>query len=441
MSKRAIPIAKLLASDLPAPVRVFWERAPENFKIPCMLTVLCCYCALSTRLRVKYAYDADLHALLLQIVIVGQPGDGKSFTRPLVYKLMRPVMEQDEVSRRQEQAYNDLLRTHPKKIPPEPLTNVRFVQKITHKKLIKRADMFKRLYGEPMTFFFYCEELAGIAEGYRQAYSDLRVCGRLAYDLGALDSNDTMSETSYNAVVDIIWCSLYCSTPAALDKYMDRASIEGGSVTRHVVADLGDLMGMAPPTFQPLTAEQDQLVEETIQQLMDETYTKEGLLQPTHQVDMDWLFKEVNTWCEAQRKQVLRTDSNALNCFYKRASVSAFRLATMCYHLWGEANGGTEAKQAVSRFYRFMAQYILDGLMSRWGASYEKLQQKRKEPAEEPPVTIYGSLSDRFTRDELRARLAMLGRKTDARVFLSKWKSAHLIRSVKGTQDTYEKMN
>ena len=79
--------------------------------------------------------------------------------------------------------------------------------------------------------------------------------------------------------------------------------------------------------------------------------------------------------------------------------------------------------------------------MSRWGASYEKLQQKRKEPAEEPPVTIYGSLSDRFTRDELRARLAMLGRKTDARVFLSKWKSAHLIRSVKGTQDTYEKMN
>lgn len=441
MRKRAIQVAKLLATDFPAPVRVFWESAPENFKIPCLLTVLCCYCALATRLRVKYAFDTDLHALLLQIVIVGQPGDGKSFTRSLVYKLMRPVIEQDEVSRRQEQAYNDLLRTHPKKMPPEPLTNVRFVQKITHKKLIKRADMFKRLYGEPLAFLFYCEELAGIAEGYRQAYSDLRVCGRLAYDLGALDSNDTMSESSYNAMVDIIWCSIYCSTPAALDKYMDRDSIEGGSVTRHVVADLGDLMGMAPPVFRPLTAEEDQLVEKTIQQLMEATYTQEGLLQPTHQVEMDWLFKEVNAWCEAQRKQVLRTDSNALNSFYKRASVSAFRLATMCYYLWGEAAGGAEAKKAVTRFYSFMAQYILDGLMSRWGARYEQLHQKRKEPQEEPQVTIYASLPDRFTREELRARLAMLGRKTDARVFLCKWKSAHLIHRVKGMSDVYEKIN
>ena len=41
----------LSAEDLPAGIRVFWDTAPEQFKIPAMLTSIVCYCALGTRLR------------------------------------------------------------------------------------------------------------------------------------------------------------------------------------------------------------------------------------------------------------------------------------------------------------------------------------------------------------------------------------------------------
>lgn len=438
MAKKYVPVSLLTGKDLPDPVRVFWEIAPENFKIPSMLTALCCYCALGTRLRVKYKYDADLHALLVQIVVVGNPGDGKSFTRPIVMRLINQLKLRDDEMRRQEQAYADLKKTNAKNkaLPDEPITDIRFVQKITYKKLIKRADMFLRKYGDTMAFFFFCEELAGISEGYRQAYSDLRTCARLAYDLGAYDSNDTLSDSSYNAMVDIIWCSLFCATPAALDKYMDKTSIEGGNVTRNIIAELGDLMGEEAPVFRPLTQEESEMVDATTQRLMDETYTEDGLLHPTHQVDMDWLFDDVEAWCQVQRTQVLKTGSRSLNCFYKRASVSAFRLSTMCYYLFGEQD--EEAQMAVSRFYRFMAQYILDGLMKRWGKKFEQLQKTTDEGLD-GKVTLYDAIPKVFSRDQLREQIVKLDLTTDAAVFICKWKKAHLIHAVKGQKNMFEK--
>ena len=425
MKKKQTSVANLLARDLPPVLRIYHEIAPESFRIPAILTAITCLCALSTRLRVKYVYDTELHALLLQVVVVGNPGDGKSFTRPIVKNLLAPLLLRDQELRRQEQAYNELKKTSSKtkNLPEEPITDVRCLQNITRAKLVKRADMFIRKYGEPLTFMLFSEELSTMTEGNKKAYSDLRTIGRLAYDLGASFSTDTNSSESYCAMVDIIWCSLFCSTPAALDEYMDRRSIEGGNVTRHVIADLGDLMGDDAPVFQPITPGQQSVIQQTIDRLMHETYDDEGMLQPTHEVDMSWMDADVRRWCQEQRQQVLKTGSRALNCFYKRSSVSAFRMATLCYHLWGEE---PEQQSHVSKFYRFMAQYILDGLMARWGKRFEEMQ--KNDNADDPnKVPLYDQLPREFSRDQLRELIVKLDLSTPARVFLSKWKRAKLI--------------
>lgn len=78
------------SQDLPPALRVYYDIAPESFRIPSILAAITCLCALGTRLRVKYVYDTELHALLLQVVVVGNPGDGKSFTRPIVKTLLAP---------------------------------------------------------------------------------------------------------------------------------------------------------------------------------------------------------------------------------------------------------------------------------------------------------------------------------------------------------------
>lgn len=423
--KTNTPITSLCALDLPPALRIYYENAPESFRIPAILTAITCLCALGTRLRVKYLYDTDLHALLLQVVVVGNPGDGKSFTRPIVKTLLAPLLLRDQELRRQEQAYNDLKKTAAKnkQLPEEPITDVRCLQNITRAKLVKRADMFIRKYGEPLAFMLFSEELSTMSEGNKKAYSDLRTIGRLAYDLGASFSTDTNSSESYCAMVDIIWCSLYCSTPAALDEYMDKRSIEGGNVTRHIIADLGDLMGDDAPVFRHNTPEQQLILQQTVDGLMHETYTDDGTLQPIHEVDMSWLDDDIRSWCEEQREQVLKTGSRALNCFYKRSSVSAFRMATLCYHLWGE---NESARKHVSRFYLYMANYILQGLMSRWGKRFEDMQQ-RDNSEDGPKVALYDQLPKEFSRDQLRELIVKLDLSTPARVFISKWKRARLI--------------
>lgn len=51
--------------------------------MPAIITAIDCYCALATRLRFKYTYDLDPHALLLQVLVVAEAASGKSFTRSL----------------------------------------------------------------------------------------------------------------------------------------------------------------------------------------------------------------------------------------------------------------------------------------------------------------------------------------------------------------------
>lgn len=437
--------AAISASDLPPAIRAFWDSAPEPFKVPAILTAIDCYCALATRLRFKYTYDLDPHALLLQVLVVAEAASGKSFTRPIVKSLMKPLKLRDQEMKRLEQAYQDLKKTSSKnkQLPEEPITDVRCLQTITKAKLVKRADMFIRKYGEPLTFWFYNEELATMTESNKRAFADLRTMDRLAYDLGAEYGSDTLSDASYNADVDVIYCSLFCATDNALREYMDKRSVEGGNCTRKILTDLGDLMGEDAPRFRPLTSDEQACVSKTVQHLMDITYTDDGQLQPIQMVPMEWLDNHVRRWCSDQRQLVLKTGSRARNCFYKRASVSAARMSTLLYYLWTEKTVNHEPRtmnpqRHVAKFYRFMATYILDGLLARWGRQYEQMH-KTDESDDGAKVPLYDQLPKQFSRDQLRELIVKLDLSTPARIFISKWKRAKLIYESPETKDIYVK--
>lgn len=427
----------IIATDLPPAVRAFWDSAPSAFKVPAILTAIDCYCALGTRLRFKYTYDLDPHALLLQVLVVAEAASGKSFTRPIVKSLMQPLKLRDQEMKRIEQAYQDLKKTSSKSkhLPEEPITDVRCLQTITKAKLVKRADMFIRKYGEPLTFWFYNEELATMTESNKRAFADLRTMDRLAYDLGAEYGSDTLSDASYNADVDVLYCSLFCATENALKEYMDKRSVEGGNCTRKVLTDLGDLMGEDAPRFRPLSDEEQATVNAAVQQLMDITYTDDGGLQPVTMVPMEWLDYHVRRWCAEQRELVLKTGSRARNCFYKRASVSAARMSCLLYYLWNEDRN---AQQKTAKFYRFMATYIIDGLLAKWGRQYEQMH-KSDEVEDTVKVSLYDQLPENFTRDQLRELIVKLDLSTPARIFISKWKRAKLIYESHEIKDLYVK--
>lgn len=428
----------LSAADIAPAARVFWQTAPESFRTAAMLTALDCYCALGTRLRAKYVYDLEPHALLIQLLVLGEPGSGKSFTRPIVKQLMKPLKLKDAEQKRIEQAYLDLKKTAAKnkQLPEEPITCTRNLQTITKAKLVKRADMFVRKYGEPLAFFFFNEELATMTESNKRAFADLNTMDRLAYDLGAEYGSDTLSDASYNADVDIIYCSLFCGTDNALKEYINKRAIEGGNCTRKILTRIDeDVMGEDAPQFQMQTAEEQALVKSTVDQLMNETYTEDDTLQPVKDLEVSWLESPVRKWCDEQRQQVLKTGSRALNCFYKRSSVSAWRLACMMFYLWGETE---ECHGKVIKFYRYMATYILDGLLTQWGREYESLH-KNDETEEGPRVPLYDQLPERFSRDQLRELVVKLDLSCPVRTFIFKWRKAKLIHDVEGEKDVYQK--
>jgi hypothetical protein len=351
---------------------------------------------------------------------------------------MRPLKLKDAEQKRIEQAYQDLKKTAAKnkQLPEEPITVTRIINTITKAKLVKRADMMVRKYGSPLSFFFFSEELATMTESNRRAFADLNTMDRLAYDLGAEYSSDTLSDASYNADVDVIYNSLFCGTENALNEYINKRAIEGGNCTRKVLVRIDDdLMGEDAPVFRQQTDEEASIVNKTVERLMAETYTEDDLILDTHMIPTDWLEFSVRKWCNEQRQLVLKTGSRALNCFYKRSSVSAWRMACMCYHLWGE---DARHQQHCIRFYRFMAQFILDGLLSKWGKQYE-LMHKGEGEEEGQKVTLYDQLPKQFSRDQLRELIIKLDLSTPERIFINKWKRTKMVYQPDASAEVYVK--
>ena len=156
------------------------------------------------------------------------------------------------------------------------------------------------------------------------------------------------------------------------------------------------------------------------------------------------------------------TYSRALNCFYKRSSVSAWRLACMMFHLWcmdDKVNGSglmvngiscveesinhklstiNQIKGKVIKFYRFMATYILEGLLDEWGKQYEQMH-KTDDVEEGPKVTLYDQLPQRFSRDQLRELVVKLDLSCPVRTFIFKWKRAKLIYEDPDEKDVFVK--
>lgn len=423
--------------DLPGSVRPFVDAAPSDFKLAVLLTVLCCYCALATRLRVKYPYDIDLHALLVQVLICGEPGAGKSFTRGIVNRLMGQLKLRDKEMRAKEKEYRKAVKKLKNKtLPDEPQIDVRCIQTITKAMLTKRVDEIQSKYGETLTLFLFSEEASLLADSNKRIFADLRTLDRLAYDLGAEYCSESMYDAGVNSEVDIIWCSLFCGTENSIKEYIDKRSIEGGNVTRKILCQLPDMLGNKAPAFMPIGEQDGACIEQTVSRLLHDTYGDNDTLQPIHVVHMEWLDKQVDKWCNKQRIEVIRSGSRSRNCFYKRSSVSAFRLATMLYYLWGE----DETKQKyVIRFYHFMATYILEGLLNQWGREFDEMHQN--DPDDTPKKkSIYELCPQRFTRDQLRELIVNQKLKTDVRHFISRWKKARLIHEVKNAgTELYEK--
>ena len=443
-TQRALPQDK----RLPLIIRELMQNAPEPFKVTTFFAAATCLSCLATRIRVYYPYDGlNEHALLLQTIITGEQSSGKSFVRNNVEQtLMAHLRRRDDEQRHQEQAYRELKQTASKaeKLPDPPRTVIRTCPiSISIAQLIKRADAPQRYYGTPLTLWSFTDELSAAVESNKRAFSNIKTIARTSYDLHSTYGVDYLSDNAYSATVDILQCSLYLSTPSALDDYADKRFIEGGGVTRTILVPLSDAIGEEAPRFKTLTQEQQAAIDAALQRMDADVYDEAtGTIQPELFIDMQWLFPTVREWCDEQNRQILRSGSRAHNTFFKRSSVSAFRIATLCAYLYGLEEGTQRLSQRhhrrLKQIYLFCAQYILDSMLSKWGKRYEELNRQRIPSESQVRVPLFDQLSPAFTRVQLDELIKRLEVSTPTRVLLSKWKAKGWIRET--SKHVYEKL-
>ena len=422
--------------DLPPVIRELVSNAPDKFKMATFIAAVAPLGCLATRLRFYYPFDQGPMACLLQTIICSEQSGGKSFARNVENVIMAKQKQRDNDQRRQEQAYRELKQTSSKteKLPDPPKTAIICCPvSISIAQLIKRADSPVRLFGTPLTLWTFTEELATATETNKRAFSNIKSIMRTAYDLGSEYGVDYLSDSSYSATVDILYNTMFCTTPSALDEYMDRKAIEGGNCTRTIVYDLGSQLGDEAPIFKRITPRQQLIIDRVIDQMMRDTYSEDGNIMPEKYIDMSWLDKDVREWCAQKNLEAVKSGSTALGVFFKRSSVSAYRIAALCQYLYSMEDTRAMRKK-VRQIYLTMAEQILSGMLEKWGKRFEDLQAKRVELSSPVKRDLYANLPQEFNRDLLRETIKRLELTTPDWVFLSKWNAKALIKKISKNQ-------
>ena len=433
--------------DLPPVIREIVTNAPQNRKIPAFIASLSPLCAMCPRVRLHYYYDTRPSALLLQVLIEGAQSSGKSFAADIESLIMDKTLKaRDKAMRRLEQEYRDKKKRRKanEKLEEEPQTTVRVVPPTISKTVLtKRADLYERVLGDTLTFWMFAEELAQVTDAGKNGYSNLRTIMRTSYDLGSLFGIDFASDNSYSAIVDINICSMLRATPAALDEYFDKKAIEGGNITRTILCKIDDDLGEDGAIFIPYTSEQRSAIDTMLARLMNETYDNEGGLQPTVDLDMSWLDKTVCKWVRGKGNEATLSGSQALDVFRKRSSVSAFRIAALCQYLYMQEETLSLTldiiQKRVRQIYLFMAEYILQNMLERWGKRFEELNAKREaELKPGPKENLFDQLTETFTREQLNLLIEKQGKVTPDKVFINRWKKLRVIEII--DKNTFRKV-
>lgn len=441
LSKLPIP-----EKQLPSGIREFVENAHASRKVATLISAIPPLGVLDARVRLDYPYDKHRqHALIYQVIVEGDPSAGKSFVAEIVNRIIKPTLgERDEIERQLETEYKEkkARRSANEKLAEAPVVTPRCIPLTVSKtNLVKRIDAFKRKYGEYLTCWMFGEELAQLSDASKTAFSCLRTIMRVAYDVGAEYGQDYMSENSYSAIVDIRLCVLMCATPIDVDKYMDKQSVMGGNVTRNIVIFLKDELGAKPAVSSKFTDEQESSLNKTLQKLMDCCYIDSETLHPIINLDTSWLNKHIDRWHEKVSREAVASGSTALDVFRKRASVNAFRCVGLIYHLY-QLEGKLEEKRIRTlccKMYNFLADFILHGVMERWGAQYDEYYKQRAEGmnvSEKP--RIIDLCTKEFTRNQLELVLEKEGSTTPSRQYIYLWKKNGLIKEI--AVDTYQKL-
>lgn len=430
-------------SRFPAVLREHLEATPELMKDVVFFSCMAPLSMYNMRIRIPYLFDREMMGCQVQIFVIANQASGKNnidFIQSDIMSLMKDFNNSELALEREYERKK--ARSKSKNIGDPPITTVFMLPASTSKvQVCRRALSVEERYGEPGGVFFYTfsPELGTAVESTKTGFNDLRVLNRVSYDLSGTYGQDHGSELSIHGTVNINQSLLYLGTPGVMANYFNVNSIENGNLSRAIIVPFKQSIGASAPIFKPIPESDKAFGRQVLQILFDEIFdcSDSKCLMPEKVVDISFLNGEVERFQDEMANLAVETQSEAVDTYRKRSSVSAYRIAAICYNMYNIENKLLDnAEQLpmyqiennVKKIFRFAAYYILHSTLSVFGDTIETLNMQQKNMFKIIRKTgLYESLPEVFSREDIKVCSEKLFLKSPARSIISKWLNCNRI--------------
>lgn len=428
---------------LPPVFRELVGTAPKDFVTPCVNALLPILGTLTSYLKGKYPYDGREHTTSFFSIIYAPPGTGKGFVERFLDILFKDLRLRDYIESERE---NVFLRAMQRKgandkAPDMPHVSLRIIPP----KNSEAEFLQKQRDNHGYHMFTYAAEMDSWAKGVRAAGGNKDDMIRIAWDNGEY-GQQFKSVNTFKGTVNLYWNVLITGTIAQVESYFK--NVENGLVTRCSFTSIDNQEFSLPPTWKKITSRGMEVINKFLERCDRNTYESALSLVPDDllgisddefdkeidwqfkfrdrkEVDMSWIMPTIDAFHKEQMELAARDIDRARDVFRRRVGVRGFRLAMICCALW-ENPRKSDLEKCIP-FINWWMHRDLESIMKLWGARYNEQTDVSPRIVQR---TVFDSLSDSFTKNDVYTVCVKQGIKTPVRRIIFDWKKLGYIQQI-----------
>lgn len=353
-----------LASDLPKAINTILAPYPQQRKAALAISALAPLGTLATRVRCLYD-NTEIHSLSFMTCLVAPPSSYKGSMPKLYNRLMRPIIQADEVTRDRMRDWRDeqVAIGDSAKKEKNPHFEIRdLVPRTTYAALVEYVGNSNKKHLSicaPEIDFLAQQKDSWAKEGsvFRNAFDNERI------------GQDAKSNNAANGYYNLYLNACISGTPKAVLNFF--RSPENGLVSRILFCIYPDASGQKKNPDQKRTPKNERELDEIIDRLMHEG---EDGCYDENPLEIKKLQQEIDNWLEAKRELYNMTQNHAIDDFRKRSGVIGFRAGVLAYIL----EGHKFTKKALN-FALWVAEYVLWAQVKLFGVQMNECSSANRD--------------------------------------------------------------
>jgi hypothetical protein len=354
------PVSEKINLDIDAMPRAIRDSlitTPEYLRLPVLISLLPLMAAYADGVEFDYL-DNQTTRLNMMSFVIGPQASGKSACTRMQNIWLKPMLEQDEQSRKAEDEWKEKDRTlgANEERPPKPHLPIRccsatISNRMFHTRLVNAA---------PHTVYMFCPELDTMVNSNSQGqWANLYDKMRMSDD-NDLWNMDYSNSESLSKLVRVRCNYSMLGTYGAFQRCFKESNVENGLATRVLIAEMPD------SSFQPLVPYQ-KISTVQIKNIMDGIHT---LSQAQGHMEFPRLRELIADWADEKMSESIDRNDYVVDTFRRRTARIGMRIGVILSILEGQET------DRVLKLTRQLTDYILNEQILIFGNQVAKIHDE-----------------------------------------------------------------